>query len=90
MEVLDENRFAQINFRTLYYRPIGGLTNRTNGDATFDGAKALTKASDVAEFYKVASSNYAAAAEKFTAQGKELAELYAKVVKSLLYHINNN
>ncbi len=52
-----------------------------NVAATFDSAKALTKASDVAEFYKVASSNYAAAAEKFTAQGKELAELSAKAVK---------
>ncbi len=52
-----------------------------NVAAAFDGAKALTKTSDVAGFYKVASSNYAATAEKFTAQGKELAELSAKALK---------
>lgn len=53
----------------------------SNVAAAFDGAKALTKTSDVADFYKVASSNYAAAAEKFSAQGKELAELSAKALK---------
>lgn len=52
-----------------------------NVAATFDGAKALTKTSDVAEFYKVSSSNFTSAAEKFSAQGKELAELSAKALK---------
>jgi len=52
-----------------------------NVSAAFDGAKALTKTSDVAEFYKVSSSNYASAAEKFSAQGKELTELSAKALK---------
>lgn len=53
----------------------------SNVAATFDGAKALTKTTDVADFYKVASSNYASVAEKFTTQGKELAELSAKALK---------
>ena len=52
-----------------------------NVAAAFDGAKALTKTSDVAEFYKVSSSNFASAADKFSAQGKELAELSAKALK---------
>lgn len=53
----------------------------TNVAAAFDGAKALTKTSDVAEFYKISSSNFASAAEKLSAQGKELAELSAKSLK---------
>ncbi len=53
----------------------------SNVAATFDGAKALTKTTDVAEFYKVSSSNFTSAAEKFSAQGKELAELSAKALK---------
>jgi|GEM_PF-1188364 len=52
-----------------------------NVAAVFDGAKALTKTTDVADFYKVASSNYTAAAEKITSQSKELAELSAKALK---------
>jgi len=53
----------------------------TNVAAVYDGAKALTKTADVADFYKVASSNYTSAAEKITAQSKELAELSAKALK---------
>ncbi len=53
----------------------------TNVAAAFDGAKALAKTTDVADFYKVASSNYTAAAEKFSSQSKELAELSAKAMK---------
>ena len=53
----------------------------SNVAAAFDGAKALTKTADVADFYKVASSNYTAAAEKITAQGKELTELSTKALK---------
>ena len=53
----------------------------SNVAAAFDNAKALTKTSDVADFYKVASSNYTSAAEKFSAQGKELTELSAKALK---------
>lgn len=53
----------------------------SNVAAAFDGAKALTKTSDVADFYKVASSNYASAAEKISDQSKELAELSAKALK---------
>lgn len=53
----------------------------TNVGAIFDGAKALTKTTDMADFYKVATSNYSAAAEKVTSQSKELAELSAKALK---------
>lgn len=52
-----------------------------NMAASFTDAKALSKASDAAEFFKAASSNYTKAAEKYTAQGKELAELSTKVYK---------
>jgi hypothetical protein len=53
----------------------------SNVAASFDAAKALTKTTDVAEFYKVSSSNFTTAAEKFSAQGKELTELSAKALK---------
>lgn len=53
----------------------------SNVAAAFDGVKALNKTSDAAEFYKVATSNVAASAERFAEQSKNVAELSAKVMK---------
>ncbi len=53
----------------------------SNIAATFDGAKALNKTSDAPEFYKVATSNIAAAAERVSEQSKEYVELTSKVMK---------
>lgn len=52
-----------------------------NVASAFDNLKALNKAADVAEFYKVSSKNAATAYETFTAQSKELAELSTKIGK---------
>lgn len=52
-----------------------------NVASAFDNLKALNKAADVAEFYKVTSKNAATAYETFTAQSKELAELSTKIGK---------
>ncbi len=52
-----------------------------NMAAGFDGVKALNKTSDVAEFYKVATSNMAATAERITEQSKGVAELSGRVMK---------
>lgn len=49
--------------------------------ATFDGAKELNKTNDVAEFYKVATSNTATAAERLSDQSKSVVELSGKVLK---------
>ncbi len=49
--------------------------------AAFDGVKALNKTNDVAEFYKVATSNMASAAERVSDQSKNFAELSGKVMK---------
>lgn len=56
----------------------------TNVASAFDDAKAISKTSDVADFYKAMTSNYTKAAEKYQAQGKELAELSSKVYKDNL------
>jgi len=53
----------------------------SNVAAAFDGVKALNKTSDVAEFYKVATNNAAAAAERITDQSKSVVELSGKVMK---------
>ncbi|MEM8748892.1 MAG: phasin family protein [Pseudomonadota bacterium] len=53
----------------------------SNVAAAFDGVKALNKTNDPAEFYKVATSNVAAAAERMTDQTKGIAELSGKVMK---------
>ncbi len=53
----------------------------SNVAASFDGVKALNKASDFPEFYKVATSNMATAAERVTEQSKEFTELTTKVMK---------
>jgi len=53
----------------------------SNVAASFDGVKALNKSSDVSEFYKVASSNVSAAAERLNDQTKSVAELTSKVMK---------
>lgn len=53
----------------------------SNVAAGFDNIKALNKTSDVSEFYKVASSSVAAAAERVTEQSKEFSELASKVMK---------
>jgi len=52
-----------------------------NMAATFDGAKELNKTNDVAEFYKVATSNTATAAERLSDQSKSVVELSGKVLK---------
>ncbi|MEL6735175.1 MAG: phasin family protein [Pseudomonadota bacterium] len=53
----------------------------SNVASTFDGVKALNKTNDMADFYKVATSNVAAAAERYTEQSKAIAELSGKVMK---------
>ncbi len=53
----------------------------SNVAATFDGVKALNKTNDVAEFYKLATTNTAAATERLSEQGKGLVELSGKVLK---------
>jgi len=52
-----------------------------NVAATFDGVKALNKTNDMAEFYKVATSNMAVAAERYNDQTKSLVELSGKVLR---------
>lgn len=53
----------------------------SNMASTFDSVKALNKTNDVAEFYKVATSNVATAAERYTEQLKSMGELSSKVMK---------
>ena len=53
----------------------------SNVAAAFDGVKALNKTNDVADFYKVATTNTAAAAERISDQSKGVAELSGKVLK---------
>ena len=53
----------------------------SNVASAFDGVKALNKTNDVAEFYKVATSNMAASAERYTEQTKGVAELSGKLMK---------
>lgn len=53
----------------------------SNVASAFDGVKALNKTNDVAEFYKVATSNMAASAERYTEQTKSVAELSGKLMK---------
>jgi len=53
----------------------------SNVAASFDGVKALNKTGDVSEFYKVATSNLTAAAERVTDQSKEFSELANKILK---------
>ncbi len=53
----------------------------SNVAAAFDGVKALNKTNDVAEFYKVATANSAAAAERMMDQTKGVVELSGKVMK---------
>ena len=53
----------------------------SNVAAAFDGVKALNKTNDLTEFYKVATSNAAAATERMTDQTKGIAELSGKVMK---------
>ncbi len=53
----------------------------TNVAAAFDGMKALNKSNDAAEFYKVATTNTTAAAERVMEQSKNFAELSGKVMK---------
>ncbi|MEM7214356.1 MAG: phasin family protein [Pseudomonadota bacterium] len=53
----------------------------SNVAATFDGVKALNKTSDLPDYYKVATSNVAAASERFSDQSKGFSELVSKVMK---------
>ena len=53
----------------------------SNVAAAFDGIKALNKTNDIAEFYKVCSSNIAASTERDTEQTKSVAELSGKIMK---------
>lgn len=53
----------------------------SNVAAAFDGIKALNKTNDMAEFYKVATSNMAATAERLTDQAKNVSELSGKVMR---------
>ncbi|GLQ33925.1 hypothetical protein GCM10007939_02080 [Amylibacter marinus] len=51
-----------------------------NTTTAYEDAKALAKTSDVAGFYKLAQANFSKAAEAYTAQAKDLAELSQKVL----------
>ncbi len=53
----------------------------SNVASMFDGVKALNKTNDVAEFSKVATSNVAAATERFSEQSKSMVELSSKIMK---------
>ncbi|MEL7429716.1 MAG: phasin family protein [Pseudomonadota bacterium] len=53
----------------------------SNVAATFDGVKAMNKSSDMADFYKVATTTIASATERMTEQTKEFSELATKVMK---------
>lgn len=53
----------------------------SNVAAGFDGVKALNKTNDLPEFYKVATSNLAASAERLTEQAKDFSELTSKIMK---------
>ncbi len=53
----------------------------SNIAAGFESVKALNKASDMAEFYKIASSNLTSAAERVNDQSKSVVELSGKVMK---------
>jgi len=53
----------------------------SNVASMFDGVKALNKTNDVAEFSKVATSNVAAATERFAEQSKSMVELSSKILK---------
>ena len=53
----------------------------SNVAAAFDGVKALNKASDVSEFFKIATSNVASGTERLADQTKGVAELSGKVMK---------
>ncbi|MEN0040153.1 MAG: phasin family protein [Pseudomonadota bacterium] len=53
----------------------------SNVAATFDGVKALNKASDVSDFFKIATSNIATGTERLADQTKGVAELSGKVMK---------
>lgn len=52
-----------------------------NVAATFDGMKALNKSSDMADFYKTATSTVASATERMSDQAKGIAELSTKVMR---------
>lgn len=53
----------------------------SNVAASFDGVKAMNKSSDMADFYKVATTTIASATERMTEQTKEFSELATKVMK---------
>jgi len=53
----------------------------SNVAASFEGVKALNKTNDVADFYKVATTNMASAAERLSDQGKSMVEMSGKVMK---------
>lgn len=53
----------------------------SNVAAGFDNVKALNKTNDLPEFYKVATSNLASSAERFTEQAKDFSELSSKILK---------
>jgi len=53
----------------------------SNVAAAFDGVKALNKTNDASEFIKVATSNAADSAERYTEQSKKVAELSGKVMR---------
>ena len=52
-----------------------------NVAASFDGMKALNKSNDVADFYKTATTNATAAAERVSDQAKGIVELSTKVMR---------
>ena len=52
-----------------------------NVAAAFDAMKALNKSGDLGDFYKTATSNAAASAERVSEQAKGIAELSTKVMR---------
>ena len=53
----------------------------SNVAAAFDGVKAMNKSADMADLYKVTTSNIASATERLTEQTKEFSELASKMMK---------
>ncbi len=53
----------------------------SNVAAAFDGVKELNKTNEITDFYKVATANMAASAERYTEQTKGVAELSGKLMK---------
>ena len=53
----------------------------SNVSEAFDDVKKLTKATDIGEFYQIASANMVSSAERWNEQSKRMAEITGQVMK---------